>query len=199
LISKVPHDVFRLEGLRHFYAHREARLRILLVLRDPRDVLTSQRKTGGPEGYVVSPGRWQRYFRAYIEHRHDPDVLEVRYEDLVSSITVQQSRIERFLDLQMQWPFEQFHEVDRPDFDTSTLNGLRPVERSLVSRWAAEQHRPRIELVLRELPELPQALIDLGYERDAGWIRQWQIGTSERVKQRSRFCNFSITDLTSLA
>jgi hypothetical protein len=174
LISKVPHDLFRLEALRDFYSHRSAKLQIILMLRDPRDVLTSQRTTGGPRGYVVSCERWRRYYSAFRNHRRDPDVLEVRYEDLVSSIDCTQARVEAFLDLEMAVPFRHFHEIDRPDFDTSTLNGLRPIEQTLLERWAGDCHRERIEQALTEIPELPEALVELGYASDESWISQWQ-------------------------
>jgi hypothetical protein len=68
----------------------------------------------------------------------------------------------------------EFHTVERPDFAVQTLNGLRPVEASLLRRWASAEHRPRIEQVLRELPQLPQALIDLGYERDETWTEAYR-------------------------
>ena len=166
LISKVPHDVFRLDALRHFYVGRGATLQIILMIRDPRDVLTSQRKDWDSDRYVVSAHRWQRYYQAVRRQRHADDVLEVRYEDLVSAPLRQQERIESFLGLPMALPFSRFHEVDRPDFDTSTLNGLRPIEQTPVARWAHASHRPRIEQVMRDLPGLPEALVELGYAKD---------------------------------
>ena len=174
LISKVPHDVSRLAPLRNFYDKRKAELKIILMLRDPRDVLTSRRKTGGPKGYVVSAERWRKYHRAFLRHQNDRDVLVVRYEDLVADVDREQRRIEEFTGQTMTVPFAKFNEVERPDFDTSTLNGLRPIEQSLIARWACADHKDRIEQVLAELPELPQALIDFGYAPDTRWIDDWR-------------------------
>ncbi len=174
VISKVPHDIFRLAGLRSFYAARPARLRIILMLRDPRDVLTSRRNTGGPEGYVVGPERWRSYYEAFIQERNNANVLVIRYEDLVWDVAAHQRRIEEFTGETVATPLEDFHKVDRPDFDTSTLNGLRAIDRNCIARWAAPEHRARIQSMLRELPELAEALVKLGYERDAGWIDVWQ-------------------------
>jgi Sulfotransferase domain len=176
VVSKVPQDVFRLNPLRRFYAGRKAELRIILMVRDPRDVLTSRRKNGGPAGYVVSSARWQRYYDAFCASREAADAVVVRYEDLVKDVAGQQARIERFTGEKMAVPFEQFHTVERPDFDLQTLNGLRPVESSLLRRWAEAEHRARIEQVLRELPLLPGALIDLGYERDDAWADAYRSG-----------------------
>lgn len=181
VISKVPHDVFRLAPLRNFYAGRGATLKIILMVRDPRDVLTSQRKFGGPEGYCVPPERWRRYSEAFSRERHATDCMIVRYEDLVDDPDRQQQRIERFTGEAMQLPFSRFHAVDRPDFHTDTLNGLRPVETALVRRWRAPEHRARIEQMLEEIPELPAALADLGYEPDTAWLGDWRGHGSRRA------------------
>ncbi len=172
-ITKVPHDVFRLTPLRNFYSSRKVDLKIILMLRDPRDVLTSRRKTGEPQGYVVSSERWRRYYEAFKRQESEPDVMTIRYEDLVADVEYQQKRVEAFTGETMAVPFSHFNEVERPDFDTSTLNGLRPIEQSLIARWAAPSHEERIRQLLNELPELPQALIDLGYATDTGWIEEY--------------------------
>ena len=171
LISKVPHDLFRLQPPRNFYRNRQASLRIILMLRDPRDVLTSVRRVGGPPGYVVGADRWRRFFHAYLQERHASDVLEVRYENLVGDTAAVQQSVEQFAGEPMRLPFTEFHTVARPDFDTSTLNGLRPLERRPVPRWSLPEHRARIEQVVAEIPELPRILIDMGYERDSDWMR----------------------------
>ncbi len=126
-------------------------------------MLTSRRKTGGPQGYVVSSERWGRYYEAFKRQQNEPDVITVRYEDLVADVENEQKRLEAFTGETMAVPFSHFNEVERPDFDTSTLNGLRPIEQTLIARWAAPSHEERIREVLHELPESPQALIDLGY------------------------------------
>ncbi len=174
MISKMPHDLFRLPQLQSFYAGRRATLKTILMLRDPRDLLTSQRKTGGPVGYCVGLERWRNYYEAFCQHVNDCNTLLVRYEQLVAQPAQEQLRIEKFCGQEMGVPFDQFHSIDRPTFDTSTLNGLRPIEQSLVGRWAALEHYDRVEQALRELPELPDALVRLGYETDNSWIDAWR-------------------------
>lgn len=173
VISKMPHDLFRLDSLRCFYSMRSADLKIILTLRDPRDVLTSQRKTDGPEGYVVGPERWRSYYHALLKQMDHSDSIIVRYEQLVSDPGSVQKCVESFAGEKMVTPFQHFHTVDRPDFQTNTLNGLRPVETSLVGRWSDPEHRAYLQKILRELPELPEALVKLGYEPDTKWVDQY--------------------------
>ena len=185
VISKVPHDVFRLAPLRAFYATRRAELKVLLTSRDPRDLLTARRpKTGiggagcGRHGggtdaptdeYCLTPNQWRQYWVAYCQNRHHPDVKIVRYEDLVTDIAAEQARVERFVGHPMAVPFADCMKVDRPDFDAATLRGRRPVDTSRVARWRDPAHAGRLSAVLAVLPELPAAVVDLGYEPDASW------------------------------
>lgn len=180
VISKVPHDIFRLDPLRNFYDGRAAELRVILTLRDPRDLLTARRtrdalaRAGdrantGRVDYCLAVDQWRRYQQAFARHRDDRDTLVVRYEDLVADTAGQQARVERFVGQPMATRFADFLTVDRPDFDQRTLCGLRPVDRSHVARWAAPEHRDRLAAVLQDAPELPDVLVRLGYEPDDRW------------------------------
>ncbi len=196
VVSKVPHDVFRLDPLRAFYASRRAELRVLLMLRDPRDLLTARRpRTGrgaagcgrhtGDDGdstvagacdgggYCVTPDQWRRYWVAFDQHRRDADAHVVRYEDLVVDVGREQRRIEAFVGRPMAVPFADFLTVDRPDFDATALGGRRPLEATRVARWRAPAHAARLSAVLSALPELPTALVGLGYEPDASWAEPY--------------------------
>ena len=164
IISKVPHDIFRLQGLREFYASHPASLKVIVMVRDPRDVLTSQRETGGPPGYVVSPERWRSYNRAVQQEQSASDCMTVRYEDLIACPATEQARIGQFIDEPFEIPFDQFHKPSRPDFAVETLNGLRPIENSRVARWANPRHRDQLEICRSQLPELDQSLVTFGYE-----------------------------------
>ncbi len=190
VISKVPHDVFRLPALRAFYATRRARLRVLLMLRDPRDLLTARRpKTGigaggcgrhaneaGVEDYCLSPEQWRKYWVAFCHNRRHPDAQVVKYEDLVADVGSEQRRIEGFVGHPMAVPFADCMTVERPDFDSTTLRGRRPVETSRVARWRNPDHAARLADVLHHLPELPTAVAELGYEPDARWAEPFRPG-----------------------
>ena len=191
VISKVPHDLFRLGALRAFYTPRRAELRVLLMLRDPRDLLTARRPaTGrgaggcgrhtnqctGSDDYCLTPQQWRRYWVAFCQNRRHADAQVVRYEDLVSDLAGEQQRIERFVGRPMVVPFGDCMKVDRPDFDATALRGRRPVDATRVARWRDPAHACRLSEVLHHLPELPAAVVDLGYEDNAGWADRFRAG-----------------------
>ena len=172
LISKVPSDLFELDRLRAFYAGRSARLRVLAMVRDPRDQLTS-RHTLNPL-HLETCRTWRRFYQAFTEQRDQDDVQVVKYEDLVRDAASVQGQIEGFLGLSPGRRFDRFHTADWSGFDQFALNGLRPIDAAGVGRWREPQHAPRISAALRELPELPQALVDLGYESGDTWLAPFQ-------------------------
>ena len=55
----------------------------------------------------------------------------------------------------------------------SPLNGLRPLDPTRLETWRAEKHRARNQQILHELPKLPEYLIEMGYESDSSWVRDY--------------------------
>ena len=173
MISKQPRDLFRLEPLREFYSTRPARLKIIMMQRDPRDLLTAERKIDGKMQYVGKPHDWKGYYTYFQMQQNAQDVFVLKYEDLIADVAKQQKRIEHFVEAQMALPFEQFDSVKRSDFNTKTLGGLRPLDSTRVARWQDARHAPRITQMLTEMPELPAAVRDLGYETDDTWTKNY--------------------------
>ena len=82
-------------------------------------------------------------------------------------------RLQEFLAWEWKRPIESFHEAVPENFDMVALNGLRPMDPTRAGRWKGDEHRERIEQILREIPELPQYLIDEGYENDTAWATDY--------------------------
>jgi hypothetical protein len=174
MFSKVPEDLFRLCELRAIYAGRRARLRAIVLLRDPRDVLTSFHAAQPQRQYFLSAAQWLRYYEAFRRERDRADVLTVRYEDLADGPDAVQARVEYFLGRAAERPFSEFHTADWSAFDTRPLNGLRPLGCEKVGRWRDPAHFHRIGEIIEQLPRLPDYLVDLGYEATIDWFRAWQ-------------------------
>jgi hypothetical protein len=174
IVSKKPDDLFALHRVRNFYAGRRARLHVIVMVRDPRDVLTSRHFATGPAAYFEDVAAW-RARHDYVRHyRNDPGVLTVRYEDLVDDTPAVRRRVERFTGIASEHAFVDFHHRSFDEFDTRALNGVRPVDRGNVGRWRDPEHRDRIEQVLREVPDFCDILMEMGYEPNADWVDAWR-------------------------
>lgn len=173
VISKMPQDVTRIPQIRNLYRNRTGcELKFLITVRDPRDVLTSIMPD--VPGYTHNLDDFRVYHAFIRRHRRDSDVMIVRYEDLVRDTNGMQRKVEAFLGRTGTLPFREFYKAIRPGFEIRTLNGLRPVERSLVGRWAEEKHAERIEEILRYIPDFPRMVTELGYEPNEDWAERWR-------------------------
>ena len=85
-----------------------------------------------------------------------------------------QERLSTFIGFPPALSFDQYLSAGPRDFDTTALNGVRPLDKSSLEKWRAPKHRPRIQQLLAELPELPQRLIELGYEADTTWTHEYR-------------------------
>lgn len=172
LISKKPDDIFRVSELRDYYRGRRTRARFILSVRDPRAVLTSVHVS--KPGYCVPAEKWRAVHEHLAYQRQRDDVMVVEYRDLVEQPNDVQARIAGFVGCEIGRPFDQFHSDVPSNFDTRALNGVRPLDRASLDKWRAADHRPRIRQLLAELPELPERLIEMGYEPDRGWMQDYR-------------------------
>jgi len=172
LLSKKPNDIFWVDEIREYYRRRKTRVRFVLSLRDPRAVLTSV--FVDKPGYCVPCIKWRAVYEHIEYQRQFDDVMLVEYRDLVEKPQEVQQQLASFTGCQIQQRFDDFHASVPEGFDTRALNGVRPLDRASLDKWRAPKHRPRIQEILNELPELPERLIELGYEKDTAWMREYR-------------------------
>jgi hypothetical protein len=175
MLTKDPFDVFLHEEIRAFYATSRADVRFILTVRDPRSVLTSVHgvENDRAANYYLRPAEWYAYYEHVRYAQQFEDVLTVEYSELVCQPAEVEARLREFVGWSVRLPFDQFHMAASPDFDGRALNGLRPLDATRLNAWRQEKHRTRIVQILRELPELPEYLIEMGYEADTRWVRDY--------------------------
>jgi hypothetical protein len=182
MFTKDPDDVFYLDEIRAFYATRRADVRFILNVRDQRAVLTSihhGNRTSQPDGYWLDPARWTSYHEHVRYAQQFDDVLTVEYQDVVSNPGAVQRRLTEFIGWDVHLPFDQYHTAAPPNFDQRALNGLRPLDPTRLDAWRQDKHQARIRRLLREIPRLPEYLIEMGYEPDSGWVEDYLQKTSQ--------------------
>lgn len=172
VMTKRPKDIFLIQELRDFYASHPAEVQFIVMHRDPRAVLTSVHFSR-PSEYFVTANQWQHIYRHWKWAATANDVLSIRYEDVVCGPDFVESQFARITGCEMTRPFRDFHQNVPAGFDDRALNGLRELDESNVLRWREACHRDRIRSLLRELPELPDVLIEMGYEADDSWTREY--------------------------
>ena len=172
VISKLPDDIFRIQQIREYYRNLRTDVRFVLSVRDPRAVLTSI--FVDKPGYCVPSIKWRAVYEHVRYQQQFADVIVTEYRDLVEQPGVVQDRLASFTGCESRLRFEEFHDAVPGHFDTRPLNGVRPLDRASLDKWRRPEHRARIQQILQEIPELPDRLIELGYERDHAWLQEYQ-------------------------
>jgi len=172
LLTKRPKDIFLTDEIRDFHAAQGTEAKFIVIHRDPRAVLTSLHFSR-PNEYYVSAEHWAHIYRHWKWSCQTPDVLSVSYEDLIQKTHEVQRHIQTLTGWKVVRPFEDFHKYVPQGFDGRALNGLRELEPENLNRWRDVRHRQRVCSLLSEMPELPQTLIEMGYETDAAWTHDF--------------------------
>jgi hypothetical protein len=172
MITKRPDDIFWLDEVREKYRGRRPKPMFVISVRDPRAVLTSVHVK--KPGYCVPAAKWRATFEHIQYNLQFDDVITVEYRDVIERPQSVQERLAAFIGASPEGRFDEYLARVPDDFDTTALNGVRALDSSRLDRWRAAKHRSRIQALLRELPELPERLIELGYERDTTWTREYE-------------------------
>jgi hypothetical protein len=174
IISKRPDDIFWIDEIRATYAARgtTTRVRFIVSVRDPRAVLTSVHGMNR-DVYWVTVERWRSIYLHYSYVRAFDDVVVLEYRDLVRDPGGMERQLAAAIGIQPERGFADFHSAVPGDFNTLALNGVRPLDPAAVDKWRAPEHRGRIRELLRDMPELPERLIELEYETDTEWTREY--------------------------
>lgn len=173
IVSKKPDDVYVIHRMRNFYTNRHAKLRVIVMVRDPRDVLTSRHAVTGPSVYFEDIAAWRQRHEYVKLYRNDPGVLMIYYEELVTNTAEVCKRVETYTGISADRSFTDFHS-GLEGFNTQALNGVRPVDAKTMGRWRRPEHRERIEQILRESPDFCEVLVDMGWEKDDSWVEEWR-------------------------
>ena len=174
LVTKKPNDIFNVERIREYYDQQKADVRFILTIRDPRAILTSFHARIGKENYYVSPERWRKTYKSIKYASQGEDSLILRFEDLISRPLEIQSHLTKLIGWKVQVPFDQFHTKASSDFKGDALNDLRPLDKKTIQKWRDEEHKERIKMLLKEMPDLPERIIEMGYEKDESWTSDYR-------------------------
>ena len=93
--EKTPRNILFFREISACLGHRT---KMINIVRDGRDVVCSVHPDA-PERFWVSPERWVEDVAAGIAFEDDPQVLTLRYEDLVTAFAETMSRLCAFLKL----------------------------------------------------------------------------------------------------
>jgi hypothetical protein len=140
-------------------------LRVIWMLRNPLDVLTSTH-ANKPGEFYVEPERLIQSLELFRQFRNEPQVLTVRYEDLVSNPNAVQIKIAGAFNLESSRDFTEAHKYfPRFDENVRALHSIRPVDAGSLEKWKKNPaHAEYLKKVLADFQAIVPLARDCGYE-----------------------------------
>jgi hypothetical protein len=159
--EKTPRNVCYFERiLRHF----GERARLIHILRDGRDVVTSIHPHHESK-FWVPPERWIMDVAAGRKMEKHPQILTIRYEDLVRNYEASMRRICEFIDEEFLPAFLAYPDSARIKQSGAWFKPAQATNDKSIGRWKEPAYKQVIELLLRE-PLAVELLTHYGYMGD---------------------------------
>jgi len=139
--------------------------KIISMLRDPRDVLVSKHREIGSDiyRYWVEPRIVIRNCKEYLNNIGNPDVLFIRYEDLVRYTEQELFRISVFINRSYNDDYKKWYVFNDEELTIHrAVNSPRKIDTNSIGNWKLEKHKERLESVMTD--ELKYYIKKLGYE-----------------------------------
>jgi hypothetical protein len=131
----------RFEASRAFVADPPADAAIVFVVRDPRDAMMSRHGAYDYGWFLQSADAWFEVADEIARVRDRPNVLVLRYEDVLRDPDAAQAAIVALTGLAPAAPFSRFHEraasgaIRLSEHNLLELNDLRPVDPARAFAW----------------------------------------------------------------
>ncbi len=141
--------------------HFGKRVRLIHLVRDGRDVVTSVHPND-PTRYWVSPHRWVMDVTVGRRWENHPQVLTVRYEELVRDYETTMRRLCRFIEEDFTDAFLRYPDTARVKESIAWFKPAQKMNDRSIGRWQEEKHAAALAAFERE-PGALELLRHYGY------------------------------------
>ncbi len=142
--EKTPMNVHFIDKIIRFFGNE---CRFVNIVRDGRDVVTSHHPHD-KNNYWVSPDRWVRDVTAGKRWEDHPQVLTVKYEDLVTDHKQVMKEVCSFIDEPYTDLFEEYPESSALTQSRAWSGGASQVHNDSVSRWRKDIHKNVVDRLM---------------------------------------------------
>ena len=157
--EKTPKHIRSFRKILNYY---DDEVRLINLVRDGRDVVTSKHPRHRPNTYWVPVSRWISDVKLGIELDDHPSVRTFRYEDLIADYESEITKICAFIEEPVSeslFSFIQHAEVKR---SKHLANPVENLHTRSIERWRRPEHRRRIDEFMQSA-EAVELLGRLGY------------------------------------
>lgn len=163
--EKSPRNVRHFGKILSFF---ENEVKIIHIVRDGRDVTLSHHPKE-PNNYWVSPERWVNDVKAGLEFRDHPQVLTIKYENLIQSYRQTITKVCDFINEEFSEELEEWWENSNIRQDSlpkkawgDKLDENKQLHTKSISKWEKEENKDRVSEVMQN-EDVVKLLEELDY------------------------------------
>jgi hypothetical protein len=157
--EKTPRNVRYFDEILSYF---DQEVKLIHIIRDGRDVMLSKHPLA-PDEYWISPERWVRDVKVGLKFKNHPQVLTIKYEDLILSY---RETIEEICDFIGEESTEELYSwVDHTNVqDNKAWDGtVKELHTESIGKWQRKENKARVEEVMQH-EEVRKLLEELGYK-----------------------------------
>jgi len=156
--EKTPRNVLYYGRILEYYGER---VRVINVVRDGRDVILSRHPTN-PDKFWVTPERWFTDVTQGKQFDSHPQVLTIRYEDLVNDPDTTLKSVYDFTGESFSDELLKYPQCTKVQQNAAWFGKARPLSNSGVGRWKDPQYEERVASFTSN-PKVLELLKHYGY------------------------------------
>jgi len=137
-------------------------VKLIHLIRDGRDVVTSKHPYRDPNKFWVSPERWVNNVKSALEYRDNEKVYTLFYEKLIENYQEEIDKLCHFLDEETHPNLSKWQEKASLRKSKHWRKSVQKLHRRSIGRWKNEKYKKRIVEFYSNSESL-QLLKDLNY------------------------------------
>lgn len=139
--EKTPKNIVFFKEILNYFP----KVRVIHLVRDGRDVVTSRHPRHNPDQYWVSPARWVKDVRRGLDYKDHPDVLTLFYENLIDDFERQVAKVCDFIGIDFHQNFEHWTQKTSIRHSKHWKNPVQNLHSRAIGKWEKPEHQQRIK------------------------------------------------------
>lgn len=158
--EKTPKNIQHFDKILSYYG---GNVKLIHIIRDGRDVVTSKHPKHNPGQYWVPIERWKNDVRLGLKLKDYPSVLTLRYEDLVNNYDDSMKNVCRFIEAPFVTELHNWLNYTKIRKSKHLKNPVQDLYKDSIGRWRLPEHQNRLQEFMRDA-EAIELLKQLDYE-----------------------------------
>lgn len=159
-LEKTPRHIQHFQKILKYYGKN---VLLINMVRDGRDVVTSKHPKHRPGEYYLDLDRWVNDVGLGLELKDHPQVLTIRYEDIINDFEASMNKIYNFIKEDVP---ESLHDWKQNTSIKKSKHWDKPVQdlySDSILRWQKPEFKERIDKFMND-PKASELLYALGYK-----------------------------------